>query len=150
MPQRTDVDHPLLLLAGLPLPLSPHGNGFAWTAAGDAREVLLRLRAAHVDLLLTGPTVGATPFDSLMRRVRAVRPAQKWALVAPDVGPESEIEARSLGVLAIFDGPPSAAQLREIFRQLRPLRPVRPASHVFDPQPNAAGIARGTFGGELS
>jgi DNA-binding NarL/FixJ family response regulator len=134
MPERTAVDRPSLLLAGLSQPLSADGNGFVWTAADDAREVLLRLRATPVDLMLLGPAIGDTSFESLMRRVKTVRPAQKWALVAPDVEPEREIEARSLGVLAVFDGPPSAFQLREILGRLQPRMVLSPGVGTLNPR----------------
>lgn len=138
MPRETQWDRPTLLVAGLEPPAGPVAGAFACSAAHDAREVLHKLRAARVDLLLLGLMLRETPFASLMRRVRLAHPHQRWALVAPEIDPDAEIDARALGTLAIFDGPPSPSHLREMLDRVRPAAPrLPPVSmvRIYRPRP---------------
>jgi hypothetical protein len=129
MRNQLDLQSHTVLLAGVELPGGPTASIQRFLAA-DARGVLLALRATPIDLLLTGESLGGEPFTSLVQRVRLVRPGQKWALVAPEIDEAREIDARALGVLAIFQGPPSAAQLCEILARLRPPAPPGPVPVV--------------------
>ena len=143
MPPKVELDRPLLLVAGLELPLGP-SDAFAWSAAGDTRAILAALRASRVDLLLAGASIGGSPFAPVVRQVKATHPAQRWALVAPDIDEKAEIDARSLGALAIFDGPPSAAQLREMLQRIRARgQPTTASSRLPHPRPPGADEAPG-------
>jgi len=135
MPPKIELDRPLLLVAGLELPLG-ETDAFAWSAAGDVRSILAALRASRVDLLLAGASIAGSPFAPVMRQVKATHPRQRWALVAPDIDESAEIDARSLGALAIFDGPPSTAQLREMLQRIRARgQPVVTSTRIPHPRP---------------
>src|SRR5688572_17005400 len=74
--------------------------------AGTARETLAIMRLANVDLLLAGTRIPDMSIWAMIRRVRASRPGQRWAMVGADVTVTDEIQARSLGVVAMFDATP--------------------------------------------
>ncbi|MCC7191210.1 MAG: hypothetical protein IT444_00385 [Phycisphaeraceae bacterium] len=112
-------DRPTLLLAGIDPIASPTPDAFICSTAHDAGEVLHYLRARRTDLLLLGLSLRGTSFAVLMRRARLVHPQQRWALVAPVIDADIEIEARALGAMTIFDGPPSPTQLREVLDKIR-------------------------------
>lgn len=87
------------------------------TAAGAAAE----MRAHRFDLLVVSTELPDLPVWTLLRRVRAARPSQKWALASDVIVDREEIEARSLGALAILPGRPTAAQLAALAASLRKL-----------------------------
>ncbi len=89
------------------------------TQAGSGREALELIRLVHFDLLVTASSLPDMPPCTLMRRVKAAWPWQKWAWVAAAITPSDEVTARMLGVTAIVDEPADWEQLVELARRLR-------------------------------
>jgi CheY-like chemotaxis protein len=88
--------------------------------AHSAREALAMLRMARVDLLLTGLRLPDMSPWQLIRRVRGLSCPPRWALVATaDLTPDEEIEARSLGAVAVIERMPSGDALDELFARAR-------------------------------
>lgn len=70
--------------------------------AMTAHETIQRLRLMRYDLLLTGTAVPDMPWGNMIRRVRALWPSQRWALLAPQLEISDEVAARALGAVAIL------------------------------------------------
>lgn len=88
--------------------------------AHSAREALAMLRMARVDLLLTGLRLPDMSPWQLIRRVRGLSCPPRWALVATaDLTPAEEIEARSLGAVAVVERMPSGEALDELLARAR-------------------------------
>ena len=97
--------------------------------AGSAAEALAMLRMARVDLLLTGLRLPDMNVWQLIRRVRALSSAPRWALVASaDLSAAEEIQARSLGAIAVLERMPAGDALDELLARAR--RTLTPASAV--------------------
>ena len=99
--------------------------------AGSAAEALAMLRMARVDLLLTGLRLPDMNVWQLIRRVRALSSAPRWALVASaDLSAADEIQARSLGAIAVLEQMPTGDALDELLaRARRAMTPANAATH---------------------
>ena len=102
-----------LLTIGLPT-FSIESSDIRMRIAGTGREVLAMSRVLNFDLLMTGAAIPDMSVWSLIQRIRRQSNNQKWVLVAPELTPEDQIKAWSLGVLAIFDQPPESADLEQV------------------------------------
>jgi CheY-like chemotaxis protein len=88
--------------------------------AHSAREALAMLRMARVDLLLTGLRLPDMSPWQLIRRMRGLSCPPRWALVATaDLTAAEEIEARSLGAIAVIERMPSGGALDELLARAR-------------------------------
>lgn len=80
----------------------------------SARAAIELLRMVDFDLLLVGSDVtDGSPMDCV-KRIRAARPRQRWALVGTEITDEDEIAARTMGATCVLDAPPSDERLAEI------------------------------------
>ena len=85
----------------------------------SGREALAILRMFHVDLLLVSldlPDIGTWEF---VRSVKLRNSCAKWALLAGDLEPRDEVNARTLGVLSIYHQPPKAEELYQLAQRIR-------------------------------
>lgn len=85
-----------------------------------AREALLALRDAPIDLLLTTRRVDGAPVWPLAEKVRRLRPKVRWWLIARGLGPDEEIVARTLGVTRIVSAAPRLEAIRLGFARAGP------------------------------
>ncbi|MFT3785137.1 MAG: hypothetical protein QM770_03090 [Tepidisphaeraceae bacterium] len=82
------------------------------------------LRMLKFDLVAIGSDVtGSTPWQ-LARKVQTVLPWQKWALVAHELDPNEEVLARSLGAVAIFEGPEAWREMVDVATRIRRKNPA--------------------------
>lgn len=82
------------------------------------------LRVLKFDLVAVG--VGVNDMDStcFAQRLHAARPWQKWALVADEyLAAEDEMMARSLGAIAVLDGPDAWKGVVDVAKQIRRRNP---------------------------
>jgi hypothetical protein len=80
----------------------------------SARDAITELRFAKVDLLLAGPAIADMTMWKLIEKIRAARPAQKWAMIDPQMSRQTEIRARSLGAMFVCHSIPDGARLYEL------------------------------------
>jgi DNA-binding NarL/FixJ family response regulator len=99
-------------------------RGIDLRSAETAREVIAMMRLVDFDLLLAGPAIPDMNVWSMIRRIRSVHSDQKWVLVNENLTPTDEIQARTLGVLAIFDTTPDCLRLCELAGRLMDRRAV--------------------------
>ena len=88
--------------------------------ANSAAEALAILRLSRVDLLLSSLDVPDMSPWQLIRRVRASACAPRWALVASALSTADEIQARSLGAIAVLEQTPSGDALDALLARVRP------------------------------
>jgi DNA-binding response OmpR family regulator len=82
------------------------------------------LRVMKFDLVAIGDDVpDATPWQ-LAKKVRSIWPWQKWAFAAREMDHEDEIMARSLGAVAVFEGPESWGEMFEVAHRIRRRNPA--------------------------
>ena len=79
--------------------------------AVSAQETIAILRLMSFDLLLAGKKIPDCTVWSLIKRVRAGWPGQRWALVAEEPTPQEEIQARTLGALMVLHSLPDRVRL---------------------------------------
>jgi DNA-binding response OmpR family regulator len=77
------------------------------------------LRVLRFDLLITGVDVPDMTVWTLIQKIRNAWPWQKWVLVASSLEPESELVARTLGVLQILERVPKSQEIRQMAAGLR-------------------------------
>lgn len=103
--------------------------------ANSAAQALSILRLARVDLLLSGLDVPDMSPWQFIRRVRALASAPRWALVASSaLSSGDEIQARSLGAIAVLEQMPHAAALDALLHRVRRTS-KRPAPTPFTLEP---------------
>ena len=96
-------------------------DGISIRTAATAAETLEHLRRARPDLLLVARDVPDMCVWTLIRRVRACWPWQRWALACgPELSDADEILARSLGAVGVFDGIRSNEKIHDLAEHLRP------------------------------
>src|SRR5688572_18485724 len=114
-----------------------------WRAA-SAAEALAIVRLSRVDLLLTGLALPDMSPWQFVRRVRAAANAPRWALVAAELSAAEEIEARSLGAVAVLEQTPHADDLLGLLARVRTPRPAAvPARGAGHAKRHAAAQAAG-------
>lgn len=91
---------------------------------GTAREALSLLRVVPFDLVAVGDDMSDATVLQFARRLRQAKPWQKW-LVVSDAAMESdeEVMLRTLGAIAILDGPDAWQEVVNVARRLRRARP---------------------------
>lgn len=88
-------------------------------------KALELLRALRFDLVAVGPGVNDMAPRAFAQRLQAGRPWQKWVLVADEtLTAEDELMARSLGAIAVLDGPDAWKSVVELARQVRRRNPA--------------------------
>ena len=87
--------------------------------ANSAAEALSIRRLARVDLLLIGLRLPDMSPWQFIARVRAAACAPRWALVAPELSSADEIQARSLGAIAVLDDLPTGTALDALLSRAR-------------------------------
>jgi len=87
--------------------------------AKSAREALSILRLAQIDLMFTALHLPDMSPWQLVRRLRASARSPRWALVASDLSPMQEIEARSLGAAAVLERMPEPQTLLAMLASAR-------------------------------
>lgn len=133
MPTETFPDRPTVLLAAVTPPANEPPADLRVQLASDSPSLLAALRASRIDLILLGVDLPDMPWPALMRRVRAARPQQKWALVAPSIEPSQEIQARALGALALLECVPDYSTILNIVQRGRPHGRVPPPAPITAP-----------------
>jgi hypothetical protein len=83
------------------------------------------LRVLKFDLVAVGPGVNDMTSPAFVQRLQAVRPWQKWALVADEsLTLQDEAFARALGAVAVLDGPDAWKGIVQVARQVRHSNPA--------------------------
>ncbi len=91
-------------------------------SAESGAAALRLVRCLDADLLVTGMhLLDASPWQ-MIRWLRIARPWQKWALAADELTDAQEIEARSLGVVAILGATPTFESLLMLASKIRNAR----------------------------
>ncbi len=89
-----------------------------------AEKAVELLKVLKFDIVAIGHDVpDATPWQ-LARKVRSSWPWQKWAFVAREMDHEDEIMARSLGAVAIFEGPEAWREMVDVATRVRRKNPA--------------------------
>jgi DNA-binding NarL/FixJ family response regulator len=96
-------------------------------AAASVREALATMRLMSFDLVLAGLDDPSLDTWTVMQRVTAAWPQQRWILAAHDVTPEEEILARSLGALMVLGSVPDEQWLSEFAASLKERRAAQRA-----------------------
>jgi DNA-binding response OmpR family regulator len=94
-------DMPQVLTVGCENVPTDEASGFFNAESGKRAIELLRM--LRFDLVLTNVQLEDGPAWSLIRKMKAAWPWQKWAMVGHRISPQDEITARTLGVIRIFD-----------------------------------------------
>jgi hypothetical protein len=102
--------------------------------ASTVREALATMRLVSFDLVLAGLDDPSIDVWTVMQRVLAAWPQQRWILAAHDVTPEEEILARSWGALMVLNAVPDEEWLAECAASLQRRR----ASQRVQPLPLVA------------
>ena len=102
-------------------------TGIVIRTAPTAAKTLGQLRRTRPDLLLIGCNVPDMPCWTLIRRVRACCPWQRWALACgAELSDPEEMLARSLGAVGVFEGINTNEKLCGLAEHLRPAQPPGP------------------------
>ncbi len=123
----------LFLMVGIAVDLGPM-PGIDFHRVASAREAIAMIRILDFHLLLSGRHIPDQSIWSLIRNVRALRPKQRWVLIAEGVTPQEEIDARAMGALAVLDPTGAGLVLGQLAGSLQRSLARRPAT--------AAGYAR--------
>lgn len=113
-----------VLTIGVATPLRP-SSSLDLYAASTVREALATLRLVSCDLVLAGLDDPSIDVWTVMQRVLAAWPQQRWILAASDLTPEEEILARSLGALMVLNAVPDETWLAECAASLQERRSRR-------------------------
>lgn len=90
--------------------------------AESASDALRLVRLLDAELLVTAARLPDAEPLQMIRRLRIARPWQKWVLATDYLSKAAEIEARSLGVTAIFGARPDVESLLTIASAIRTAR----------------------------
>lgn len=116
-------------------PAMPDDARLRICSAESAAAALRLVRSLDADLLVTGMHLpDASPWQ-MVRRLRLARPWQKWALAAGALSDAQEIEARSLGVIAILGETPTVESLLMLASTIRNARIERNAQRRISSRP---------------
>lgn len=100
------------------------GNRASLAEVDGAREALALLRVVPFDLVAVGTALSDVSASEFAERLQRAKPWQKWLMVSDEaLSVEDEAELRSLGALAILDGPDAWRDVVEVARRLRSKRP---------------------------
>jgi hypothetical protein len=89
-----------------------------------AREAMLLLRAVPFDLVAVGTSLSDASATEFAAKLQRAKPWQKWLMVSDEaLSAEDETTLRSLGALAILDGPDAWRDVVEVARKLRSKHP---------------------------
>jgi DNA-binding response OmpR family regulator len=116
-----DLDTPSILAVGAKLAnlarakavdLKPSRSQVAEVQAG--RSAFELLRVLRFDVVAVGLQMPDTTPWEFARRMKALWPWQKWAIVADGVTDDEEQMARTLGAVAVLEGPDAWHDLVEV------------------------------------
>lgn len=96
--------------------------------ARSMREALATIRLVSLDLIVAGLDDPAIDVWTLIERVTAAWPQQRWALASPGITAEEEILARSLGAVMVRSAAPDFEWIAECAASLRRDGAVRTSS----------------------
>lgn len=131
-----DFDTPSILAVGAKLANLHRAKSTDDFRQGEAGQVQLvevdsgkqafdLLRVLKFDLVAVGPGVNDMAPEQFVRRLQAVRPWQRWALVADEaLSDADETIARTLGAIAVLDGPDAWKGVIDLARQVRRRNPA--------------------------
>lgn len=89
-----------------------------------AREALALLRVVPFDVVAVGDGIGDVTAVEFAQRLHRAKPWQKWLLVSDEtLDARDEMTLRSLGAIAILDGPDAWHEVVKVARRLRRSRP---------------------------
>lgn len=137
---------------GIETPPLPDDARLRICSVKSAAEALRMVRKLDADLLVTGMQLpDASPWQ-MIRRLRIARPWQKWALTADALTTAQEIEARSLGVVAILGETPTVESLLMLASTIRDARVKRNTQRRTPPEPATRRLSneRAAFYGSTS
>jgi DNA-binding NarL/FixJ family response regulator len=120
------LSHSTVLTIGIAASLRSTSTLDLCTAA-SVREALATMRLMSFDLVLAGLDDPSLDTWTVMQRVAAAWPQQRWILAAHDVSPEEEILARSLGALMVLGAVPDEQWLAECAASLKERRAAQRA-----------------------
>ncbi|HEX6960939.1 MAG TPA: hypothetical protein VF175_03675 [Lacipirellula sp.] len=87
--------------------------------ARSMREALATIRLVSFDLIVAGLDDPAIDVWTLMDRVAAAWPQQRWVLASPEITAEEEILARSLGAVMVLSAVPAGDWIDRFVASLR-------------------------------
>jgi DNA-binding response OmpR family regulator len=98
----------------------------AVTEVDSGREAMRLLRVLPFDLVAVGTELADMSAGQFASCLRQHRPWQKWLMVADqELALEEEVAARSLGAIAVLEGPDAWKHVVEASRRLRRRHPER-------------------------
>lgn len=77
----------------------------------SGQEALGIMRMFHIDLLLVSLDLPDTDTWQFIKRVKSQNSKAKWALLCYQLDSKTEVQARTLGVLRIFNMKPDVSEL---------------------------------------
>lgn len=102
--------------------LSGHRASLAEVDGG--REAMALLRVVPFDLVAVGTTLNDVSATEFAEKLQRFKPWQKWLMVSDEaLDAEDEAAFRSLGAVAVLDGPDAWRDVMEVARKLRRSRP---------------------------
>jgi CheY-like chemotaxis protein len=100
------------------------GHRASFAEVAGAKEALALVRTMPFDLVAVGTELTDATAIEFATRLRRAKPWQKWLMVSDEaLDAEDEAEIRSLGAVAILDGPDAWRDVVEVARRLRLSRP---------------------------
>ena len=100
------------------------GNRASLAEVRTAREALALLRVVPFDLVAVGDELDDATAVEFAERLHRAKPWQKWLLVADEQLPaDDEVMLRSLGAVAVLDGPDAWQEVVRVARRLKKARP---------------------------
>ena len=100
------------------------GDRASLAEVSTAREALALLRVVPFDLVAVGDAVGGATMVEFAQRLHQAKPWQKWLMVSDQaLDADDEVTLRSLGAIAILDGPDAWQDVVRVARRLRRSRP---------------------------
>ena len=87
--------------------------------AASIREALATIRLVAFDLIIAGLDDPGIDVWTLLQRISAAWPRQRWILASPRLTTEEEILARSLGAVMVLGSMPDADWISECAGSLR-------------------------------
>jgi hypothetical protein len=97
------LEQSLISVLAVDCPVDSRDHELSVTNVSTTCAALAALRVMQFELMVTRLAVAGQPVWPLAAKVRALRPAMRWVLVAPQLAREEESHARMFGVARIID-----------------------------------------------
>lgn len=104
------------------------GNQAPIMCAESGVHAIGMLRVSRFDLIATESRLPDICPLEMIRTIRTSRPSQKWVLIGSDISADEEVDARMLGVAAIFDQMPAVEDLIALTRGMQQRPQTQPNS----------------------